>query len=258
MTKIQSENKGLIYNIQRYSLHDGPGIRTIVFLKGCPMECPWCANPESQKKEIELMGTDVIGQEKTVEEIINVVKRDKIFYNRSNGGLTLSGGEPLMQPDFSRNIAIEARKEGINVAIETSGYQKWELLWSVIEQVDIVLYDIKMMDYKRHKEVIGVSNEIILNNAINISKMKKEMIVRVPIIPGYNDSFENLEATAKFCKEIGVSEIHFLPYHRLGVHKYSKLNREYKLHDIGQVSKENLKNIATNIEEQMKINITIY
>lgn len=258
MTEKQSDIKGLIYNIQRYSLHDGPGIRTIVFLKGCILHCPWCANPESKNGEVELMGTEIVGREVTVEEIINVVKRDMPFYKRSNGGMTLSGGEPLMQPIFSQQLVKEAKKEGINVAIETSGYQSWDLLWKVVEDIDTVLLDIKLMDTKKHKEIIGVNNDLILSNAEKMSKMNKKMIIRVPIIPGYNDDLSNLIETAKFAKSVGINEMHLLPYHRLGVHKYMKLNKEYELHDVKPLSNEKLRALAAKIRSQIELNITIY
>lgn len=250
--------KGVIFDIQRYSIHDGPGIRTIVFLKGCQLHCPWCANPESQSKNIEPMGDKIVGSEVSVKDIIDIVERDKPFYDRSGGGMTLSGGEPLSQWAFSQALVNEAKKREINVAIETSGFQTWDLLWKVVENIDIILYDVKIIDPKKHKETIGVDNGIILDNAKKLMEMGKELIVRVPVIPGYTDSIENLNRTAEFCKDIGVKKLHFLPYHQLGVHKYQKLNREYKLHDIKPISKERLKTMAMRIGEQFHIDTVLY
>ena len=256
--KKNNDIKGIIFDIQRYSIHDGPGIRTIVFLKGCQLHCPWCANPESQSRRIEPMGDKIVGREVSAKDIIDIVERDKPFYDRSDGGMTLSGGEPLLQWAFSQALVKEAKKRGINVGIETSGFQNWDLLWKVVKDIDTILYDIKIMDPKEHKEIIGADNKIILDNAKKIIQMGKELIVRVPVTPEYTDSIENLNKIAKFCKDIGVKQIHFLPYHQLGVHKYQKLNREYKLHNIKPVSKEKIKAMAMKIEEQFHIDIILY
>lgn len=250
--------KGLIYNIQRYSLHDGPGIRTIVFLKGCSLYCPWCANPESQSTKIELMGDEVVGKEVSVGEVIKVVERDKPFYDRSGGGMTLSGGEPLQQPTFAEALVKEAKKRDINIAIETSGFQKWNLLWKVVKDIDVVLLDIKIMDPAKHKDIIGVDNHTILYNAKKMVDTGKEVIVRVPVIPGYTDSLENLNGIAGFCRDIGVNEIHFLPYHRLGVNKYGQLGRAYKLHGIKPILREDLEAMSMKISEQFQVKITVH
>lgn len=256
---LQNEKglEGLIFNIQRYSLHDGPGIRTVVFLKGCPLCCPWCANPESQNFEVEQMGKDRIGYLTTSEEVISVVSRDEVFYRRSGGGMTLSGGEPLMQQDFSAALVKEAKKKNIHVAIETSGFQKWDLLWKVIKNVDLVLLDIKMMESKKHKKIIGVSNDLILDNARKIKRRNKEVIIRVPVIPGYNDSLDNLIETAKFCNSIRVKEMHLLPYHSLGEYKYIQLGREYKLTGLEPPSKEKLNSIAIKITSKYGVNVFV-
>lgn len=257
MTDI-TKTEGLIYNIQRYSLHDGPGIRTIVFLKGCPLRCPWCANPESQRFEKEKMGNEEVGRLVTVKEVIDVVKRDMPFYKRSGGGMTLSGGEPLMQPDFSKALVQAAKNIGINVAIETSGYQEWDRLWEVMEHIDFILYDIKAMDSSLHMELLNVNNDLILRNLEKLVNKNKQVIVRVPVIPQCNDSFLNLSETVQYCKSIGIKEIHFLPYHQLGVPKYEKLNREYSLKNLGPLDKEKLITTSEKLQDKYEVVIKVF
>ncbi|MDF2948481.1 MAG: glycyl-radical enzyme activating protein family [Sedimentibacter sp.] len=256
--KIKSKIEGLIYNIQRYSLHDGPGIRTIVFLKGCPLKCPWCANPESQSSHIEKMGEEQVGKIITVGDVMDIVKRDKAFYRRSGGGLTISGGEPLMQPVFTKALIDEARSEGINIAVETSGFQKWEVISELLKDVDYVLFDIKTMDSDLHEELMGVDNEVILQNIKNLSCLNKQITVRIPVIPGYNDSFQNLFETAKFCHDIEIRELHLLPYHQLGVHKYKKLNREYMLNHIKPDNKDKLISDAKKIQDECGVIVKVH
>lgn len=256
--KNNSEIEGLIFNIQRYSIHDGPGIRTIVFLKGCPMVCPWCSNPESQSFEIEQMGNEQVGRIVSVDDVMNIVKRDKPFYKKSGGGLTISGGEPLMQPTFTKELIDEAHNNDINVAVETSGFQKWEIVKEILKIVDYILYDIKIMDSKLHKEILKVNNDLILQNIKKLSCLNKQIVVRVPIIPGYNDSYENLYETAEFCHNNRIKELHFLPYHQFGVHKYKKLNREYTLNNIEANSKETILNYAKEIQDKYDIIIKVH
>jgi pyruvate formate lyase activating enzyme len=174
----------------------------------------------------------VAGKEVTVKEVLSIVEKDRIFYERSGGGVTLSGGEPLMQPEFSAALLAACKKKGLNTAIETSGYQKWELFLPILENTDLVLFDIKMMDSDLHRKTIGVPNKLILENAKKIVELGKDIIVRIPIIPGYNDSIENLRNTAEFAANIGIKEVHLLPYHRLGESKYNQLGRIYNLKDV--------------------------
>ncbi len=247
---------GCIFNIQRYSLHDGPGIRTIVFLKGCPLRCPWCANPESQNVSPEMMGSEMVGKVVTVDDVIRVVEKDSVFYKRSGGGMTLSGGEPLMQPEFSTALMTVAKEHGFNTAIETSGFQKWNLMAPVIEKTDVVFFDIKMMNSSRHEEVVGAPNELILANAEKIAKSGRRIIIRLPLIPGYNDGC-NLDETAAFAKEIGASELHLLPYHRLGVSKYTKLGRTYSLNDVVAPEKEQVEAEAKRLKERFSFEVLV-
>lgn len=273
---------GIVFNIQRFSIHDGPGIRTVVFLKGCPLNCLWCSNPESQetfprilhdnrkcigcgactaicpnraiktenngfkyidpdkctlcKKCIEVCyagALELIGKRMTVDEVMLKVRQDRAFYNESGGGVTLSGGEPTIQYNFAEGILDKCINEGIDTALETCGFADWDILKKLIEKVDLVLYDIKHMNSKLHKSQTGQGNELILENARKISKLNKKMIIRVPVIPTYNDSEENIRDLMNFVHDLKtVNEVHLLPYHRYGRNKYTRLGWEYPLGDL--------------------------
>ncbi len=275
----KSENgdvKGVVFNIQRYSIHDGPGIRTTVFLKGCPLSCLWCQNPESQSLKPELfynrdrcvgcgkciavcpvnaieMGDgkvltdrsictgcglcvdacpeearEVMGKLMTADEVVNEVMKDAIFYKNSGGGVTLSGGDPFAQPTFSAAILRLCKEKGMHTAIETCGYAPWTTIEKILPFVDLVLYDMKHMDAAEHRKLTGVSNELILDNAKRIlHEMHVPLIIRVPVVPGYNDSSDNIEALAAFVvNELSpFLQVHLLPYHRLGESKVQQLER---------------------------------
>ncbi len=234
--KNYNEVKGRIFNIQRFSIHDGPGVRTIVFLKGCSMRCRWCCNPESQEWNVQTMLTEgkekTVGRDVTVGEVMEEVRRDRIYYRRSGGGMTLSGGECLMQPDFSEALLIEAHESGINTAIETAGYVPLETVERIIPHVDTVLMDIKHMDSDKHKAYTTRENGLILENARYIGKNADRLIVRVPVIPTFNDTEKDIEDIAKFAKSVGAAEMELLPYHRIGTDKYAGLGRVYTMPEI--------------------------
>lgn len=226
--------KGRIFDIQRFSVHDGPGIRTIVFLKGCPLRCRWCCNPESQSHEIETMVQNgkekIIGRDVTVGEVIDTVLKDRIYYNRSGGGLTLSGGEMLMQPDFALALLRAAKMSGITTAVETTSFAPYANIEKMLPYIDTYLMDIKHMDSVKHKEYTSQPNELILENALRIAKSGTKLIVRTPVIPGFNDAAEDIAAIARYASSLpGVDEMHILPYHRIGQDKYAGLSREYTL-----------------------------
>lgn len=276
---------GIMFDIQGFSLHDGPGIRTLVFLKGCPLNCIWCANPEGKKiqrnlryhsmkcascyacieacphraitkssilsseasininwticeacTDIECADTcnsdalKIAGKNTTVGDIIRVIKRDKPYY-RNNGGVTLSGGDPVYQHEFALEILKACKEEYIHTAIESAMFTKPEIVDRFLLYTDLFLTDIKHMNSARHKELTGVNNETILNNIIKLVKSKK-VVVRVPIIPGLNDDEANILATASFCMENNISKINLLPYHNLGLVKYEQLGLEYGLKEI--------------------------
>ncbi len=235
--------KGRIFDIQRYSIHDGGGIRTIVFLKGCPLRCKWCCNPEGQHYNVEKMtlgGKEkIVGQDVTVGEIIDIVERDRIYYRRSGGGLTLSGGESLTQPDFAVALLKAAKERGINTAMESTGFADFSVISRYLPYLDLYLMDIKHMNSAKHKEFTSQPNELILENARKITDAGTRLIVRTPVIHTFNATKEEIGEIAKFASSLkGVTQMHILPYHRIGTDKYKGLNRDYSLTGIEPPSKE--------------------
>jgi pyruvate formate lyase activating enzyme len=269
---MKREEKGIIFNIQKYSVNDGEGIRTIVFFKGCPLKCVWCSNPESQKVESEIFfmeercigcgrcekacGTgareggvwnrsrcvnclacadaclsealEIKGREMTISEIVEEVEKDRVFYENSSGGITLSGGEPLMQPAFAAALAAELKRKYFDVAIETTGFARYEDLLAVVKNCDLVLYDIKHMDSAAHKKYTGVPNERILDNLKKLAARGKNIIVRMPVLGGINADEDNVRKTAAYAASLGIGQMDLLPYHRFGEAKYKKLNKQYE------------------------------
>lgn len=247
------EIKGRIFDIQRFSVHDGGGIRTIVFLKGCPLRCKWCCNPEGQHYDIEKMtlgGKEkIVGRDVTVGEIIDVIERDRVYYRRSGGGLTLSGGECLAQPDFAVALLKAAKERGINTAIESTGFADFSVISRYLPYLDLYLMDIKHMNSAKHKEFTSQPNEKILENARKITNAGTRLIVRTPVIPTFNDTKEEIAAIAEFARSLrGVKEMHILPYHRIGMDKYKGLGREYSLTGIEPPSKEHMSELLEVVE----------
>jgi pyruvate formate lyase activating enzyme len=278
--------EGTIFDIQRYSIHDGPGIRTTVFLKGCPLNCWWCHNPESQRygpllvfwkdrcigcgdcericpehavsvagilheidrekcrccgscaKACPAAALEMIGRTVTVEYVMKEIEKDLIFYDQSGGGVTFSGGEPLMQPEFLKSLLKECRARDIHTAVDTSGYASWDVLSGLYGFTGLFLYDIKHMDDNVHTKVTGVSNRIILENLERLAKVHSRIIVRVPLVPSINDDRANITKTARFISSIGLREVNVLPYHRTGMDKYARLGKEYRLTDTREPSEE--------------------
>lgn len=227
---------GRIFDIQRFSVHDGPGIRTIVFLKGCVLRCRWCCNPESQSPEIQTMTiggkTKTVGRDITVAEVLEQVKKDRPYYARSGGGMTLSGGESLMQYRFAADLLRGAKEAGINTALESTACADYEKIRALLENLDTYLLDIKHIDSRKHKEFTGVGNDLILANALKLSEDAKKLVIRVPVIPGFNNTEAEILEIAKFAADLkNVTHIHLLPYHRLGYDKYIGLGREYTMGD---------------------------
>ena len=243
MNKDEKIVTGRIFDIQRYSIHDGPGIRTIVFLKGCMLRCQWCCNPESQEFRVETMmvhGKEkIIGRDVTVEEVMVEIKKDLPYYRRSGGGLTLSGGEALCQPEFAIALLKACQEFGINTAIETSGFASFDVIKQYLPYLNVFLLDIKHVNSKKHEEFTGKPNALILDNARKIANTGTNLIIRVPVIQSFNHTKEEIKEIASFASTLpGVKELHLLPYHRLGQDKYEGLGRTYSLSHIEPFSDE--------------------
>ena len=244
---------GRIFNIQRFSIHDGPGIRTIVFFKGCAMRCAWCCNPESQSFEIESMqegGKEkIVGRDVTVDEIMPELLADMPYYRRSGGGVTLSGGEVLCQASFAAELLAECKAAGLHTAIESAASLPYSKIEQLLPYLDLYLMDIKHMDPKKHKEYTGLSNELILENARRVAKSGVELIIRTPVVPTFNDNEEDIRAISKFARAIGAREYHLLPYHRLGSDKYAGLSRNYSMKEIEPPSHEKMEYLLSIAKE---------
>ena len=287
MCQDDCQRQGMVFNVQKYSVHDGPGIRTIVFLKGCSLSCRWCSNPESQQREPELafnagrclgvskcghcivacpygsitLGDDdklrinrshctschmpcaaacpaqgllVYGKQRTVDDVLNVVEQDMAFYARSGGGLTLSGGEPLLQGEFAVALLREARARRIKTAVETCGMVSADTVRAAAEYLNYVLFDIKHMDSAKHEAQTGLPNRLILENFRILAEEFPSLpiLARTPIIPGFNDSEESVAAIAEFLKPYERVEYEMLPYHRLGTQKYQFLDRPVPMGEV--------------------------
>lgn len=248
--------KGRIFDIQRFSVHDGPGIRTIVFLKGCRLRCRWCCNPESQEYDIQKMvrngKTEVVGYDVTVGEVMEDILKDSPYYRRSGGGVTLSGGESLCQPDFAIALLSACKEYGLSTAMETTGFADWNVIERYIPVCDYFLMDIKHINSDKHKEFTTQPNELILENALKIAKNAKSLIVRVPTIPTFNDTVEEISDIARFTASIGVEELHLLPYHKLGYDKYVGLGRQYPMGDVASPTKEKMQQLKSAAERYVK------
>ena len=266
---------GTVFDIQRYSIHDGPGIRSTVFMKGCPLRCFWCQNPESQATKPEILlnrnlctrcgrcaqvcvagagrlsdqGVTIdrdrcigcgrcveaclsdarvlAGREMTVDEVMAEVIKDKAMYDNSGGGVTLSGGDPLMQPEFSAAVLRSCKERGLHTAVETCGYASWPVVQSLLDHTDLVLFDIKCIDATKHRDATGKDNRLILDNACRIAAVKS-VRVRMPLIPGFNDSADDVKAVLRFVREeLGLdgSSIDLLRYNKFGEAKFDRLDR---------------------------------
>ena len=249
------KTKGRIFDIQRYSIHDGNGIRTIVFLKGCVLHCRWCCNPESQSYEIETMMVQgepkIIGEDTTVGEVMKTVEKDRTYYRRTGGGLTLSGGESLCQPKFARDMLRAAHEAGITTAMESMGCADYSVIEEILPYLDQYLLDIKHMNSKKHEEFTGRGNELMLENAKKIAASgMTELSIRIPVIPGFNDTPEEIRDIAVFTRELGhVKRLHLLPYHRLGQDKYDGLNSPYLMGEVKPPANEKMQMLLKVAEE---------
>ena len=283
---------GMVFDISRWAGHDGPGIRTIVFLKGCPLRCAWCHSPESQRREPELlllknkcilcgrcvtacskgarqlvdgtMRTDrdicdncgscvetcytealqMCGRSMTARDVIHEVARDQVFYRNSGGGVTLSGGEPTAQPQFVKSILRGCHELGIHTALETCGCVAWSAVSRIAPHADLFLYDLKVMDPARHRRYAGVSNQLVLANLEKLARTRrKDIQVRVPLIPDHTDDDENLAAICQFVVQRGIERIAFLPYNPATSAKYAWLERDFDLPSLVQQGSDRLDEI---------------
>ncbi len=257
------EEMGRIFDIQRYSIHDGPGIRTIVFLKGCYMRCRWCCNPESQEYKIQkltLAGkTKTVGRDVTVGELMDELLKDAIYYQRSGGGITLSGGECMAQPDFTEALLRAIHEYGYNTAIETTAFASREIVDRLLPHVDHFMMDIKHINSEKHRAFTTQPNELILENAKYIAENARHLIIRVPTVPTFNDTPEEIADIARFADALpNVTELHLLPYHRLGQDKYAGIGRQYTLSHILPPTNEHmeiLRAAAQSVSTKLKVQI---
>ena len=306
VTNTNSSDTGCVFNIQKFSLHDGPGIRDLIFMKGCPLRCQWCSNPESQKSHPEIAchserclgfescglcqdecpekaisraendrvkidrllcnncgncsrvcpdkALELIGRNMGIGEVLNTVSADQGFHFRSGGGVTIGGGDPILQADFVENVLKECREQGIDTAIETAGFGSWDQLEKICRYANLVLFDIKSMNDEKHKQFIGVSNKTILANLTKLADCfpEKPVLVRTPVIPGFNATREDISMIIQFLGSIKtITTYQLMPYHRFGAHKYRYLDKPYLYADAAPPDEELMKTLQTVVSEHL-------
>lgn len=253
---------GIIFDIKHFAIHDGPGIRQTVFLKGCPLNCWWCHNPESRSCEIvafrktEKIGRNILekeefaGWEVTVEEVMKEVEKDLVFFEESGGGVTFSGGEPLLQFDFLMALLKKCKHKNIHTCIDTTGYTDQEKIEEVSAYTDLFLYDLKHMEDEAHLSYTGVSNKRILENLLLLDQLGRAIQIRLPLIPGINDDESNLFRTIDFLQKLRKNHpVSLLPYHKIGKHKYSRFDIDYKMEGIEESSREHIEKVKSIFEK---------
>jgi pyruvate formate lyase activating enzyme len=303
MTELNSnkasakKTQGFVFEIERFAINDGPGIRTLVFLMGCPLHCLWCANPESQASGQKLMvwknrcigcrkcieecpvsalswdsgvvvnrsrcdlcgectevcnsnALTLVGKKMSAEDVFEQIDKDVDFYKKSGGGVTFSGGEPFAQPGFLLELGRKAKERGYHVCVETTGYVKWDVMREMLPYIDLFLYDFKHMDSETHRKFTGVGNELILDNYKRLLEYSQKTVIRFPVIPGINDTDENIRQLTEFLqKHNPCCQVDLLPYHALGVSKYERLDLSYQLRDVEPPSKERIAQLRLRFEE---------
>ncbi|MGD0696148.1 MAG: glycyl-radical enzyme activating protein [Terriglobia bacterium] len=285
---------GLVFNIMRFSIHDGPGIRTTVFLKGCPLRCGWCHNPEGQSPRPEVIyfeercircgdcvracpeealrldgrvitdpalcqrrgecveacsagARELAGRWMAVPEVVAEVAKDEVFFEESGGGVTISGGEPLMQAAFVEQLLEACHARGIHTVLDTCGFADPDVVRRISEWVDLFLYDLKLMDCEKHQGFTGVKNDLILENLRTLAEIGSKVIVRIPIIPGVNDEDSDIAALSAFLSGLDLRRIDLLPYHRIGSDKYNRLHLRYEVEDIIPPTAEHTETISARL-----------
>jgi pyruvate formate lyase activating enzyme len=252
-----------IFDIKRFAVHDGPGIRTTVFLKGCPLRCWWCHNPESQEKapvtvDIErkvngcsVPGKKVYGEQVEVAELVETIVKDAHFYEESGGGVTFSGGEPLMQAEGLLHLLKACKVHGFHTTVDTSGFASREQFEGILDVTDLFLFDLKNMDPVLHKKYTGVDNGLILSNADFLLENGANVVFRIPVIPGVNTSETELKAMIAFLKARAenLNEVHLLPYHRIAENKYRKLQMEQPLEDVSEPEEQFMRHLKEEFEK---------
>jgi pyruvate formate lyase activating enzyme len=247
--------KGLIFSVKRYSIHDGPGIRVTFFMKGCPLNCLWCHNPEGISPFPEtVIRTDKVGEKEfskieeagkyySIEDILEILDKESVFINKSKGGVTFSGGEPILQFEFLLEVLKACKAKGYHTAVDTSGYSPAENFKTIIPFTDLFLFDIKHMDNVRHIELTGVSNKRILENYKLLLNSSREIMARIPVIPGCNDDQDHLERLRRFLSDTktkNLKMINLLPFHKTGLSKYKRFNMPYKMENVKPPSNEKM------------------
>lgn len=235
-----------IFDIKRFAVHDGPGIRTTVFLKGCPMDCWWCHNPESRKSEPEevvysrMLGAreverkKIYGKSMKVEEVMQEILKDKLFFEESGGGVTFSGGEPLSQTTALEELLKQCKKNGLHTTVDTCGHAQWASFEKILPFTDLFLYDLKLIDPSNHEKFAGVKNELIIENLQKLMNNNTKVELRIPVVPGVNNSHEELERFMSFLQDKlkKALKIHLLPYHNIADNKYQKLKSENRMNGL--------------------------
>jgi len=253
---------GIVFDIKRFAVHDGPGIRTTVFLKGCPLSCHWCHNPESMSEAICTVTKTVrigdktfnedetVGREMSVEEVLTELQKEQIFMDESGGGVTFSGGEPLQQAEFLFEMLAACKKKEMHTAVDTSGFARWEVLEKVAIHTDLFLYDLKLMDDNLHKTYTGVSNKLILENLSRLLDLGKKVRIRIPMIPGITITENNINESIVFLSKLNFSieGVDLLPFHNTAAHKYDRFGIKNEFVNLKSVSKNELIDVKKNFE----------
>ena len=262
------KDRGIIFNINKYAVNDGPGIRTTVFLKGCPLNCLWCHNPESRDSAIEKSSSDnlkkilnlplsdtknIIGLVVTVDEVMQEILKDSVFYEESGGGVTFSGGEPMMQPEFLHTLLSKCKDKGFHTAVDTSGYASTESFKKIAEVTDSFLFDLKIIDNKLHIKYTGVPNRLIHKNLFTLDELEKDLRIRIPLIPGITDTEKNLEDIIEFISPLNnVANIDLLPFNELIDGKYRRLEKNLELENLKTQPNDFLDQVLQKFKETGK------